>query len=200
MNIGVLGIQGDIEEHEEMIKKINCNPIRVRTVNDLKNIDALIIPGGESTTIGKLMEKYGFIEYLKNSNLPILGTCAGLVLLSKETGKKQPLLKLIDISVNRNAYGSQKNSFECEINLNNYCNVKAFFIRAPVIDKILTKHNTNTNTNTNNDNENVKIIAKEGNNIVGVVQNKYMAISFHPELCEEGYKVYEYFLNMVVKK
>ncbi|WP_390893646.1 pyridoxal 5'-phosphate synthase glutaminase subunit PdxT [Methanococcus aeolicus] len=167
-----------------MIKKINHAPKRIRTIEDLKNIDALIIPGGESSTMGKLMKTYGFIEALKNADLPILGTCAGMVLLSKGTGKEQPLLELMDITINRNAYGSQKYSFESELELNGI-KINAVFIRAPTVDKILS--------------DEVEIIAKEGGNIVGVKQGKYMAIAFHPELSEEGYKFYEYFLNEVVK-
>ncbi|MDK2790335.1 MAG: pyridoxal 5-phosphate synthase pdxT subunit [Methanothermococcus sp.] len=185
--IGVLGIQGDIEEHEDAIKKIDCIPKRVRTVEDLKDIDALVIPGGESTTMGKLMEKYGFIGALRNSNIPILGTCAGMVLLSKGTGREQPLLKLMNITIKRNAYGSQRESFEKEIELND-CGEKvhAVFIRAPLVDEILS--------------DDVKIIAKDDENIVGVKEGKYMAIAFHPELSEDGYKVYKYFLEEIVKK
>ncbi|HIP90463.1 MAG TPA: pyridoxal 5'-phosphate synthase glutaminase subunit PdxT [Candidatus Nanopusillus sp.] len=186
MNIGVLGIQGDIDEQEEMVRKIGHNPIRVRRVEDLSKVDALIIPGGESTTMGKLMEKYGFIEALKNSDIPILGICAGMVLLSKEVvGKKQPLLELIDIVVKRNAYGSQRESFEDEIDFNGE-KIKGIFIRAPVVDRILS--------------DKVEVIAKEGSNIVGVREGKYMAVAFHPELSEDGYKVYNYFVEEVCNK
>jgi len=186
MNIGVLGIQGDIDEQEEMVRKIGHNPVRVRRVEDLSKVDALIIPGGESTTMGKLMEKYGFIEALKNSDIPILGICAGMVLLSKEVvGKKQPLLELIDIVVKRNAYGSQRESFEDEIDFNGE-KIKGIFIRAPVVDRILS--------------DKVEVIAKEGSNIVGVREGKYMAVAFHPELSEDGYKVYNYFVEEVCNK
>ena len=186
MNIGVLGIQGDIDEQEEMVRKIGHNPVRVRRVEDLSKVDALIIPGGESTTMGKLMEKYGFIEALKNSDIPILGICAGMVLLSKEVvGKKQPLLGLIDIVVKRNAYGSQRESFEDEIDFNGE-KIKGIFIRAPVVDRILS--------------DKVEVIAKEGSNIVGVREGKYMAVAFHPELSEDGYKVYNYFVEEVCNK
>jgi len=182
MNIGVLGIQGDIDEQEEMIRKIGHNPIRIRRVGDLSKIDALIIPGGESTTIGKLMEKYGFMEVLRNSDIPILGICAGMVLLSKGTGKKQPLLGLMDITVKRNAYGSQRESFEDEVYFNGE-KIKGIFIRAPIVDRIL--------------NDKVEIIAKENDNIVGVKEGRYMAVAFHPELSDDGYKVYNYFVEKV---
>jgi len=183
MNIGVLGIQGDIDEQEEMVRKIGHNPVRVRRVEDLSKMDALIIPGGESTTVGKLMEKYGFIEALRNSDIPILGICAGMVLLSKEVvGKKQPLLGLIDISVKRNAYGSQRESFEDEIYFNGE-KIKGVFIRAPVVDKVLS--------------DKVEVIAKEGDNIVGVREGRYMGVAFHPELSDDGYKVYNYFVEKI---
>jgi len=183
MNIGVLGIQGDIDEQEEMVRKIGHNPVRVRRVEDLSKVDALIIPGGESTTMGKLMEKYGFMEVLRNSDIPILGICAGMVLLSKEVvGKKQPLLGLVDVSVRRNAYGSQRESFEDDIYFNGE-KIRGVFIRAPVVDRILS--------------DKVEVIAKEGDNIVGVREDKYMAIAFHPELSDDGYKVYNYFVEEI---
>ncbi|ABR54859.1 SNO glutamine amidotransferase [Methanococcus vannielii SB] len=183
--IGILGIQGDIEEHEIAVKKINCIPKRIRSVSDLDEIDALIIPGGESTTIGKLMVKYGFIEKIRNLDIPILGTCAGMVLLSKGTGKEQPLLKILNVTIKRNAYGSQKDSFEKEIILDGK-KLNAVFIRAPMVDKILEKT--------------VEIISKDGESIVGVREGNIMAISFHPELSNDGIILYEYFLKNFVEK
>ncbi len=185
MIIGVLAIQGDVEEHKEAILKAGYEPKRVKRVEDLKEIDALIIPGGESTTIGKLMKKYGLLERIKNSNLPILGTCAGMVLLSKGTGINQILLELMDITVKRNAYGRQKDSFEKEIEFKDLGKVYGVFIRAPVVDKILS--------------DDVEIIARDEDKIVGVRQGKYMALSFHPELSDDGYKVYKYFVEKCVK-
>ncbi|HIP84308.1 MAG TPA: pyridoxal 5'-phosphate synthase glutaminase subunit PdxT [Methanothermococcus okinawensis] len=183
MNIGVLAIQGDIEEQEEMVRKIGHTPVRVRRVEDLSKVEALIIPGGESTTIGKLMEKYGFMEVLRGGDIPILGICAGMVLLSKDViGKKPPLLGLMNIVVRRNAYGSQRESFEDDIYFNGE-KIRGIFIRAPVVEKILS--------------DKVEVIAKEGDNIVGVREGKYMAVAFHPELSEDGYKVYEYFVEEV---
>lgn len=182
MKVGILGIQGDIEEHEDMVKKVGHSPKRIRVIDDLDGIDALIIPGGESTTMGKLMVKYGFIDKIReiNKEVPILGTCAGMVLLSMDTGKKQNLLKIMNYTVKRNAYGSQRESFEAPINFDGL-DIHAVFIRAPVVDRILSNS--------------VKILSKEGNNIIGVKEGKNMAISFHPELSEDGYKVYQYFLD-----
>ena len=185
MIIGVLAIQGDVEEHEEAVKKAGYEAKKVKRPEDLDGIDALIIPGGESTTIGKLMKKYNFIEKIKNSNLPILGTCAGMVLLSKGTGLNQILLELMDITVKRNAYGRQVDSFEKEIEFKDLGKVYGVFIRAPVVDKILS--------------DDVEIIARDDDKIVGVKQGKYMALSFHPELLEDGYKVYRYFVENCVE-
>ncbi|XRO77244.1 pyridoxal 5'-phosphate synthase glutaminase subunit PdxT [Methanocaldococcus sp. 10A] len=185
MIIGVLAIQGDVEEHEEAVKKAGYEAKKVKRAEDLEGLDALIIPGGESTTIGKLMKKYGLLEKIKNSNLPILGTCAGMVLLSKGTGLNQILLELMDITVKRNAYGRQVDSFEKEIEFKDLGKVYGVFIRAPVVDKILS--------------DDVEVIAKDGDKIVGVKQEKYMALSFHPELSEDGYRVYKYFVENCVK-
>jgi 5'-phosphate synthase pdxT subunit len=184
--IGVLGIQGAIEEHEEAIKKAGYEAKRVRFVEDLKDIDALIIPGGESTTMGKLMVKYGFIDVLKNSDLPILGTCAGMVLLSKGTGREQPLLELMNVTIKRNAYGSQRESFEKDLEMKGVGKIHAVFIRAPVVDKILS--------------DDVEVLAMDDDKIVGVREGKYVGLSFHPELSEDGYRVYRYFVEEVVKK
>ncbi|WP_423792627.1 pyridoxal 5'-phosphate synthase glutaminase subunit PdxT [Methanocaldococcus indicus] len=185
MIIGVLAIQGAVEEHLEALKKAGYEGKRVKRKEDLKDIDALIIPGGESTTIGKLMVKYGLYDEIINSDLPILGTCAGMVLLSKDCGREQILLKLMDIKVKRNAYGRQKDSFEKEIEFKDLGKIYGVFIRAPIVEKILS--------------DDVEVIAKEGDNIVGVLQDKYMALSFHPELSDDGYKVYNYFVKRCVK-
>ncbi|NPA62274.1 MAG: pyridoxal 5'-phosphate synthase glutaminase subunit PdxT [Methanococci archaeon] len=186
MIVGVLSIQGDIEEHEETLKKAGYIPKRVKRPEDLEGINALIIPGGESTTIGKLMKKYNFIEKIRKLDIPILGTCAGMVLLSKGTGIDQILLELMDFTVKRNAYGRQVDSFEKEIEFKGLGKIYGVFIRAPVVDKILS--------------DDVEIIARDGDKIVGVKQGKYMALSFHPELSEDGYKVYKYFVEECVER
>ncbi|MBP2172380.1 pyridoxal 5'-phosphate synthase glutaminase subunit PdxT [Methanococcus voltae] len=186
--IGILGIQGDVEEHIDSILKLGYEAIRVRTISELEGIDALIIPGGESTTMGKIMDKYGFIDKIRELNLkkniPILGTCAGMVLLSKETGIDQPLLKLMDVSIDRNAYGGQVESFEKEIELDGNV-VHAVFIRAPLVKELMS--------------DEISVISKNENRIVGIIQNNCMAISFHPELSENGIIVYKYFFDKFLK-
>ncbi|WP_456419308.1 pyridoxal 5'-phosphate synthase glutaminase subunit PdxT [Methanocaldococcus infernus] len=184
--IGVLAIQGAVEEHLEALKRAGYEGKRIKRVEDLKDVEALIIPGGESTTIGKLMKKYNFLDVLKKGTIPILGTCAGMVLLSKGTGINQILLELMDITVKRNAYGRQRESFEKEIEVKGLGKINGVFIRAPIVDKILS--------------DDVEVIAKDDDKIVGVKQDKFMALSFHPELSEDGYKIYDYFLKECVYK
>jgi len=182
MKIGVLALQGSFHEHIELLKKLNVETLEVRLPNDLQNIDALIIPGGESTTILQLLEKYEFnLQEFKNSGKPILGTCAGCIVLTT--------LGLIDIKIERNAYGSQLYSFIDEVMLENKDKnvekkkIKGVFIRAPKIIDV---------------GENVEILAKHNDLPVLVRGGKVMAATFHPELSTD-LDVYELFLNMIDK-
>jgi pyridoxal 5'-phosphate synthase pdxT subunit len=165
MKIGVLSLQGNFKEHIDVLKKLNVNVIEVRENKHLNNLDGLIIPGGESTTIMKLINDYK----LNLSNIPIFGTCAGCIIMSK--------LNLIDIEVQRNAYGSQLDSFIGR--LDNGLN--GVFIRAPKIIKV---------------GKDVEILAKYNNEIVLVRQNKNLASTFHPELNNE-ISVHKLFLNII---
>jgi pyridoxal 5'-phosphate synthase pdxT subunit len=172
MKIGVLSLQGNFKEHIDVLKKLNVNVIEVRENKHLNNLDGLIIPGGESTTIMKLINDYK----LNLSNIPIFGTCAGCIIMSK--------LNLIDIEVQRNAYGSQLDSFITELNCNlnnNICKINGVFIRAPKIIKV---------------GKDVEILAKYNNEIVLVRQNKNLASTFHPELNNE-ISVHKLFLNII---
>ena len=123
VNIGILDLQGDVLEHFEATKKalkklkIDSNVLKVKSVSDLRRCNGLIISGGESTVIGKLMDKTDMRHAIIKQDIPILGTCAGLVLLAKETDYEQPLLGLIDMKVKRNGFGRQKASFEEEIEI-----------------------------------------------------------------------------------
>jgi 5'-phosphate synthase pdxT subunit len=187
INIGILDLQGDVSEHFEATKKalssmdIEANTLKVKTVEDLSMCNGLIISGGESTVIGKLMEKTGLKTAIIEKNIPVLGTCAGLVLLATETDYEQPLLGLIDMKVKRNGFGRQKASFENEIEIfgDNY---EGVFIRAPYIEKL----------------NNGKILARVNNKIVAVASGKHVATAFHPELTEDT-KIHEYFIKEVLK-
>jgi pyridoxal 5'-phosphate synthase pdxT subunit len=183
MKIGILALQGSCYEHIELLKKLNIETVQIKLPKQLNEIDALIIPGGESTTILQLLEKYNFdLKEFKNSGKPILGTCAGCIILAE--------LGLIDIKIERNAYGPQLYSFvdKIEINFENgKDNFKGIFIRAPKIInlgeniEIIGKHN-NSNTNTSD-----PILIK---------QNKIMVATFHPELTNDT-RVHELFLRLI---
>jgi len=197
LSIGVLGIQGAISEHiasmEAVLKETN-NPGKVFVVDHkekITEIDALIIPGGESTTISKVLHKsdlYNIIyKRIKEKNLPIMGTCAGCVILSKElyndNVKDVTLLNAIDMQVERNAFGRQKESFEKYIDIQGFSSpYNAVFIRAPIIKKIW---------------HTCKALAKIDKKIVMARQDNNLAVSFHPELTND-LRIHKYFLDMVL--
>lgn len=199
MKIGVIGLQGAITEHLEMIRqameklKIDGDASWLNTKNQIENVEGLIIPGGESTTIGKLMQNSRIFEKVKEegkAGKPILGTCAGLIILAKGGGNEiertgQPLLKLMDIKVKRNAFGGQKESFETDLNVS-VLGEKPFrgvFIRAPAIEKV---------------GGNVKVLAKYRGMIVAAEEDNLLSVGFHPELTSDT-RIHEYFLKKVRK-
>ncbi|MBP2624399.1 MAG: pyridoxal 5'-phosphate synthase glutaminase subunit PdxT [Nitrosopumilaceae archaeon] len=197
-NVGVLSIQGDIAENvsavQKSIKKLNYRGI-VNEINNDKHIsklDGLIIPGGESTTIAKLSMIDKLLKKLQNKindGMPIFGICAGLILLSKYINDKkigptnQLHMDLLDIEVERNYFGRQKDSFESyiEILLPKMIKTKGIFIRSPRIKKV---------------GNGVQILSKLNNNIIAVRQNNILATSFHPELTHDTI-LYEYFISMI---
>lgn len=194
MKIGVLDIQGSVEEHFVALKKIKkIEPVLVKTVKDLEGIDGLIIPGGESTTIGKLLRKFGLRDEIikrAKAGLPVWGTCAGAILIAKKITGKQTAdsLKLMDITIERNAYGRQIESFETQIefDVGAYGKavwgkvVDAIFIRAPKIVKV---------------GKGVKILAIHNGEIVAARQGNLLATNFHPELTED-LSIHKYFAEM----
>ena len=175
ITIGILDLQGDVEEHqiitEKALKemKIDGTTKLVNTLDDIEDCNGLIISGGESSTIGMHLEKTGLSNYLKETGIPILGTCAGLVQLTKKTDQDQPLLGLIDSTVKRNGFGRQRMSFESEIKFNNE-DYHGIFIRAPYISQI---------------SDDVEVLSKYDDKIIAVKQNQYIGIAFHPELTED---------------
>jgi len=184
ITVGVLALQGDFKEHIVMLKKCKVNAVEVRMPEDLKDVNGLIIPGGESTAIGKLMRQYNLDrEIIKKhkSGMALYGTCAGAILLAKNiVGSAQPRLNLLDVSIKRNDYGRQAESFEAELDLKKIGRVRGIFIRAPVISKV---------------GENIEVLGKEGKNPVLVRQGKILASTFHPELANDM-RVHEYFIRM----
>ncbi|MFP4017174.1 MAG: pyridoxal 5'-phosphate synthase glutaminase subunit PdxT [Halanaerobiales bacterium] len=185
--IGVLALQGAFAEHIETLKKLFCHVITIKKAEQLDLLDGLIIPGGESTTIRRLMQEYDFIDNIRkyaNSGMGIMGTCAGLILLANEiSGEDNNCPGLIDIEVKRNAYGRQINSFEDQLDVK-YIGRKKFpaiFIRAPRINRVGRQ---------------VDILARYNDDAVLVRQNKILVSTFHPELTDDT-RIHQYFLDML---
>ncbi len=185
MKVGVLSLQGAVEEHLRMIEGCDFEGIKVKAIEDLEKVDKLIIPGGESTAIGKLARIYGLDrEIIKKGKegMPIFGTCAGMILLAnKVIGNEQIRFNLIDIVVERNAFGRQVDSFEVDLKIEDF-NGKPFnavFIRAPYIKKAGTE---------------VKVLAEFRGKIVMARQKNILVSSFHPELTDD-LRIHKYFLS-----
>lgn len=190
IKIGILNLQGAVSEHYEMTKKASAKisaKIEVESVRyaeDVKTCDGIIISGGESTVIGKLIARRGIDNVIKDKNIPVLGTCAGMVLLAKKTDFNQPLLGLMDITVKRNAYGRQKDSFEAPIEILNQ-NYLGVFIRAPAIESYdKTK-------------DDIQVLSEFDGKIIAIQQKDNIALSFHPELTEDTL-IHEYFLKKII--
>ena len=188
LHIGVLALQGAFIEHQHMMEQLGAQTTQVRLPQHLAGLDGLIMPGGESTTIGKLATEYGLIEPLKQfaQEKPTWGTCAGLIFLAKDIGiNHQPILGLMDVRVDRNAFGRQIDSFEQDLEfkgLSTDAPYPTVFIRAPIVREV---------------GEGVEILAKiDEKTIVAVKQGHLLGTAFHPELTND-LRVHELFLNMV---
>jgi len=196
MQIAVIAIQGNVSEHIQSIQKalaettINADVIPVQHSNIIPSCDALILPGGESTTLGRLMEREGIDTEIKQAaanGIPIMGTCAGLVLLAKNGGEQvkrtgQKLLGLMDISVDRNAFGRQRESFEVLLKMSILQSpYNAVFIRAPAVTSI---------------GPDVEVLARFKDHIVAVQQNNILGLAFHPELTND-IRIHRYFLTFL---
>ncbi len=188
MIIGVLALQGDFREHRAALKKLGIESHEVKANDDLPGLDGLIIPGGESTTMGKLMVDYGMIEPLQKfaKTHAVWGTCAGAILLSKDTGRPQPLLALMDCDTTRNAFGRQVDSFEIEIPVPFLEPAKPdyhlTFIRGPIFSRIRGKAQA--------------LLQLPDGKVVAVLDGHLLATSFHPELTND-LRFHRYFVEMV---
>jgi 5'-phosphate synthase pdxT subunit len=188
MRIGVLAVQGAFAEHIAVLRKLNAKALPVRLPSELINLDGLIIPGGESTAISRLMRDYALSDKIKKltiGGLPILGTCAGLILMAKQiSDSKAEPLGLMDIAIRRNAFGRQNESFEAELSIP-ALGEKPFpgvFIRAPIIEQA---------------NGNVTVLTRLGDgSIVAARQEQLIAAAFHPELTDD-LRFHKYFMDII---
>lgn len=190
MKIGVLALQGAFREHVQMLRSLNVDAVEVRLPEQLRDLDGLIIPGGESTTIGKIATQYGLLEPIREmvaQGKPVWGTCAGMIVLAKDVGMRQPLIGVMDVQVKRNAFGRQVDSFETDLEIPVIMNgdkspFHAIFIRAPLMESV---------------GEKVKVLAKlDDGTIVAARQGNLLATSFHPELTHDA-RFHKYFLGML---
>ncbi|TCJ96218.1 pyridoxal phosphate synthase yaaE subunit [Volucribacter psittacicida] len=189
LTIGVLALQGAVSEHLQQIQQLGANAIAVKTVENLTALDGLVLPGGESTAIGRLMRQYGFIEAIQqfaHQGKGIFGTCAGMILLAKQLMNDEPShLNLMDIVVQRNGFGRQVDSFQTDLRVKGLSQpVPAVFIRAPYIKSL--------------DKNKVEILAEFEGNPVLAKQGKLLACAFHPELTSD-LNILQLFLNMLTK-
>jgi 5'-phosphate synthase pdxT subunit len=185
--IGVLALQGDVREHVAALTRVGARPVEVRRPEELDGLDGIVLPGGESTTMGRLLDIFGMLEPLRGllkTGLPAYGTCAGMILLAQEVlgGRAdQPLLGGLDITVRRNAFGSQVDSFEQDLEVDGVGPVHGVFIRAPWVERV---------------GPDVEVLAWVGEHPVAVRQGAVMATSFHPELTEDA-RLHEAFIRRI---
>ncbi len=188
MRVGVIAIQGDFERHVSALRRASpeVEPVEVRTPEELATVERAILPGGESTTVGLLMQRYGLGDALKDAateGMPLWGTCMGMILLAKEVENRQDqyTLGLLDVDVRRNAFGAQVHSFETTVPVEGLeGGVDAVFIRAPVVTRL---------------GEGVEPLATYDGQVVAVRQGSVLGTSFHPELTDDP-RMHEWFLKL----
>ncbi len=190
MRIGILALQGDFAEHRVTLQRLGVTVVEVRLPDQLEGLDGLIIPGGESTTIAKLAVNYGLMEPLRQfgQQKAMWGTCAGAIFMSRDAHRNQPLLQLMDITVERNAFGRQVNSFEVDLAIPALEQVDpggqpfhAVFIRAPLIESVQSDACT--------------LASLDDGRIVAAQQGRLLATAFHPELTQDD-RFHRYFLQL----
>jgi pyridoxal 5'-phosphate synthase pdxT subunit len=183
VKVGVLALQGDFREHARVFAELGASPIEVRTPDDLSRVDCLAIPGGESTAISTLARSSGLVEPIverANAGMPILGTCAGMIVMAERIDGGEPLLGIVDVTVRRNAYGRQIDSFEADVDVEGVDHpVRGVFIRAPVVEEV---------------GKGVRVLAELEGTPVVLEQGNLVVASFHPELAGET-RLHEYILG-----
>jgi len=186
VKVGVLGLQGAFREHAQALEAAGAEAIIIKKVEQLNEIDGLILPGGESTAMRRLIDKYDFMEPLRQfaqAGKPVFGTCAGLILLAGQVvDREEPHLGVMDITVARNSFGRQRDSFEAALNIKDIGeDFIGVFIRAPHIVEV---------------GENVEVLAMHNDQIVAARQGQFLGCSFHPELTDDA-RMAQYFVAMV---
>jgi 5'-phosphate synthase pdxT subunit len=185
MRVGVLAVQGNFREHLAVLRRLGADAVEVRLPEQLDGLDGLVIPGGESTAIGRLIRLYGLEEAIERFGGPIFGTCAGMILLAREAVDGvpgQPLLGLVDLSVRRNGYGRQVHSFEADLELRGESEpLRGVFIRAPRVEEV---------------GAGVEVLAEHDGHPVLLRQGRILVASFHPELTDDP-RVHRRFLQLV---
>lgn len=192
MKIGILALQGAFEEHAKVLEKLGIVSVEIRNLDDFQqhqsDLAGLILPGGESTTMGKLLRDQDMLIPIREvilSGLPVFGTCAGLILLAKEiTSQEESHLATMDIVVERNAYGRQLGSFYTEAECKGVGQIPMTFIRGPIISSL---------------GEGVEILATVDDQIVAAQEKNMLVTSFHPELTDDA-RLHQYFINMCKEK
>jgi 5'-phosphate synthase pdxT subunit len=188
--VGVLAYQGDVREHRAALEAAGAVPVEVRTLEELDTVDGLVVPGGESTVIGKLASRYGLLEPLRErarAGLPVLGTCAGMIFLAREVeGPPQDLLGVLDVRVRRNAFGRQVASFEAEVDVKGIDGgpVAGAFIRAPWVAEAGPE---------------VEVLAEVEGKVVAVRQGNLLATAFHPELSGEV-RLHQWLVGLIAER
>jgi 5'-phosphate synthase pdxT subunit len=189
VKVGVLALQGAFIEHEKILRRLDVESVEVRLPEQLEELDGLIVPGGESTTIGKVARQWGLLEPLRTfaqSGRPLWGTCAGMILLAKKVvdgTADQPILELMDVTIRRNAFGRQVDSFEADLDIPALGEgpFHAVFIRAPLIERVGKK---------------VEVLAQlDDGTVVAARQENLLATAFHPELTNDD-RFHQYFLGL----
>lgn len=185
-SVGVLALQGDVREHLRLLEGLGVGAVEVRTASQLESMDGLVIPGGESTTIGKMAVRFGLLEPLRDAihgGLPVYGTCAGMILLAGAvTEGDQPLIGALDVVVKRNAFGRQNESFETDLDIDGLdAPFPAVFIRAPWIEKV---------------GSDVEVLSEIRDHPVMVRQGTILATSFHPEMTGDG-RIHEMLVDSI---
>ena len=191
MKVGVLALQGDVREHIEALSSCGVEALAVRRASEIESVDALVLPGGESTTIAQLAEVFGIFDLIKNkinNGMPVYGSCAGMILLADQildAKEGQKSFGGLDITVRRNAFGRQVDSFESDISFNDGSDelIRAVFIRAPWVEKV---------------SDSVQVLAAIDNHPVAVRSKTALATSFHPEITGD-LRVHRYFIEQVAR-